>query len=376
MRNPFPFRILCVFSLLAVFASAQRPPQRPPSTDSPEVHPDRRITFRLRAPDVKEVSLQAPWAGEDKPMAKGEDGVWSVTIGPIEPDVLSYAYLVDGVRNIDPHNPRVKLWEGGAASLVEVPAPGGAFYDLKDVPHGDLHIHWYESESLGKLRPVYIYTPPGYVENEDRIYPTLYLFHGSGDNESTWSQLGYANLILDNLIAEGKAKPMVVVMPNGHPVPRGGSGPESFRKNGEAFRRDVVQDLMPFIESRYRVSRDRGLRAITGLSMGGMQSVDVGLGHTGLFSQVGSFSSAVGQPGSDATLQAFVADPVKANKDVPLLWIAIGKKDFLVKPNEVFIKFLDEHGINYTFRLTEGDHSWPVWRRYLHEFVPLLFRNE
>ncbi|MCP5113026.1 MAG: esterase [bacterium] len=365
-------RSVFVFFLLAAGAQAQRPPR----INSPEVHDDGRITFRLLGPELKEVMLAAPWAGDPKPMTKGDDGLWSITIGPIEPDVLSYHYKIDGVQTVDPHNPRVKLWDGGAASLVEVPAAGGTFYDAKDVPHGDVHIHRYQSKSLGIARRVYVYTPPGYTAEKSRTYPALYLFHGSGDNESTWTELGYANLILDNLIAEGKAAPMVIVMPNGHPVPRGGGGPQSFRKNGAAFRRDVVEDLVPLIESRYRVKKDRRQRAITGLSMGGMQSVDVGLGHADLFSQVGSFSSAVFQPENDPTLTAFAADPDKANRDVPLLWIAIGKKDFLLKPNEAFIAFLTEKGINHTFRLTEGDHSWPVWRRYLREFVPLLFQQK
>jgi len=309
-------------------------------------------------------------------MEKGEDGVWSVTIGPIGPDVLSYTYKIDGVQVTDPHNPRVKLWQGGAASLVEVPAEGGTFYDVKNVPHGDLHVHWYQSDSLGKLRRVYVYTPPGYERQTGRSYPVLYLCHGSGDNESTWSQLGYANLILDNLIAGGGAEPMLVVMPNGHPVSWGERARGAGGDNREMFRQDLVEDLLPLIESRYRVKEGRENRAIAGLSMGGGQSMYVGLGRPDLFSQVGAFSSSIRGLVSDPKVAAFFDDAEKANSETALFWLAIGEKDFLLDSNRKFETFLKAKGIEHTFNWTEGDHSWPVWRRYLRDFAPLLFKSE
>jgi enterochelin esterase-like enzyme len=346
--------------------------QRPPRIVSPEVHADRTITFRLKGPDLESAAVSAGWLGEEPTaMVKGADGVWSVTIGPVEPDILDYSYEIDGVSTIDPHNARVKLWLGGAASLVEVPGESPLYYDLQSVPHGDVHAHYYHSKTVDRTRRVYVYTPPGY-EASKSSYPTLYLLHGSGDNESTWTEVGKAHLILDNLIAQGKAEPMVVVMPNGHPVPWGtrGSG------NTDLFRQDVVEDVLPLIEQRYRVKKDRASRAVTGLSMGGGQSVHVGLGRTDLFRYVGAFSAYVAEPGDNATLTKFAADPEKANELVPVLWVAIGEDDFLLDNQKTFHGYLEEHGIKHTFQITDGYHSWPVWRRYLRDFVPLLFRAE
>lgn len=347
--------------------------QREPRIVSPEVHPDRTVTFRLRGPEIREVLLNASWNGEPAPLAKGDDGVWSVTIGPVEPDILSYTYRIDGVQVLDPHNPRVKLWLGGAASLVEVPAGEPTYYDLQPVPHGNLHVHHYESKAARKTRRVYVYTPPGY-ENNKKSYPTLYLLHGSGDNESTWSEVGRANMILDNLIAAGKVEPMVVVMPNGHPVPWGQRGPRN--QNTDLFRQDLTEDLIPLIESRYRVRKNRRNRAVAGLSMGGGQAVHSGLGRTDLFRYVGAFSAYVHEPASNPTVQAFVADPEKANRDLAVLWVSIGEKDFLLEGQKEFHVVLEDSGIRHTFQVTAGDHSWPVWRRYLRDFLPLLFRAE
>ncbi len=361
-------KVIFLFALAAFIATGQRPPR----IVSPEVHPDRTVTFRLRGPEVNEVVLEANWAGDPKPLDKGDDGVWTITIGPVEPGIFSYRYRIDGVSTIDPHNPGVKPWAGGASSLVEIPAGEPAFYDLRDVPHGDLHVHRYHSSTVGKTRRVFVYTPPGY-DAGDADYPTLYLLHGAGDNESLWSQLGRADLILDNLIAIGQAKPMLVVMPNGHPVPYGEHRREPGR-NTDQFRDDLVKDLLPFIESRYRVRTDRLGRAVVGLSMGGGQALHVGLGRTDLFSQVGAFSAAVSDPPSNPAIQAFIADPEKSNQEVRLLWIAIGEDDFLLERNRKFTTYLKEKGIDFFYAETVGDHSWPVWRRYLHEFAGLLFR--
>lgn len=370
-----PSNILTALAVLTVAflpLLAQRPVSAPRIV-SPEVHPDRTITFRLQGPEADAVVLLAPWAGDPKPMTKGADGVWSVTIGPVEPDVLDYRYELNGVKILDPHNPRVKIWEGGAASLVTVPAPKPAFYDVQDVPHGDVHIHWYRSKSVGSLRRVYVYTPPGYAESPGRSYPVLYLLHGSGDNESTWSELGYANLILDNLIAAGEAEPMLVVMPNGHPIPWGERNLGIGGRNTELFRQDLVKDLLPMIESRYRVKKDRAQRAVAGLSMGGGQATHVGLAEAGLFAWIGAFSSAMPDPETDAVTKAFTANPEAANRNTLLFWIAIGKDDFLLDRNETFTAHLKTKGIDHTYKVTEGGHSWPVWRRYLREFAPKLF---
>lgn len=349
--------------------------QQPPRIVSPEVHPDRTITFRLRGPELATAAVRHPWEKEPTPMKKGEDGVWSATVGPVEPQIYSYTYVLDGVRVVDPHNPRVKLWAGGATSLVEVRGETPAAYDLTDVPHGDLHVHYFRSSAVERQRRLFVYTPPGY-RSSDKRYPTLYLLHGSGDDETTWSEGGKANLILDNLIAWGKAEPMLVVMTNGHPVPYGQRSRGVSGRNTELFVDELTNDVLPLIESRYRVKKGRDHRAVAGLSMGGGQALAAGLGHPDLFAWTGAFSSAVFDPEENPAFAKFLADPEKANRETRLLWIAIGKDDFLLERNEKFRKLLVEHGIEHEYRLTGGGHSWPVWMGYLEELAPRLFQPQ
>ena len=361
-------RLALTFLAFAALASAQRPPR----IVSPKVHDYRRITFRLKGAELETAVLEAAWAGDPKPMTKGDDGVWTATIGPVKPQIYSYKYVIDGVGVLDPHNPRVKLWEGGAASLVEVSGDEPAPYDWTAVPHGDLHIHHFRSSIVDRERRLFVYTPPGYEASKTK-YPTLYLLHGSGDNESTWSELGKANLILDNLIAQGKAKPMVVVMTNGHPVPWGTRPPGDFTSNTEAYVSELMEDVMPMVERRYRVRQDRESRAIAGLSMGGGQSLTAGMGNRDAFAWVGAFSSAA--PDAVKTFPEIMSDAETFNKGSRLLWIAIGKDDFLLERNNAFHKALQDAGVDHAYKLTEGGHNWPVWRDYLAEFVPMLFED-
>lgn len=350
-------------------------PPRQPRLESPIVGEDRRITFRVRAPQARAIVLNAPWAGEGKALTKNEDGVWSITVGPVPPAIYSYTFQMDGVRILDPHNTAVKHWSGGNASLVEVPSATPLAYDLRDVPHGSLHVHYYASESGGNNRRLHVYTPPGYEEDPDQHYPVLYLLHGSGDNDSTWSEIGKANLILDNLIAEGKAVPMLVVMPNGHPIPWS-SGRRGLRSgNTEAFHDDLMEAAIPSVESRYRARADRSQRAIAGLSMGGGQSLHCGMRSLDRFAWVGAFSAGAPDPADDPLAKAFLADAERANAELKLLWIAIGRDDFLLQRNEAYTAALDSAGIVHTYKVTDGGHSWPVWRDYLAELAPLLFRD-
>lgn len=341
--------------------------------ESPTVSEDGRIRFQVVAPDAQTLRLQAPWAGSDLEFERGEAGIWSLTVGPVPPAIYSYTLLLDGVRVLDPHNTAVKRWLGGNASLVEVPAPEPVPYDLRDVPHGSLHVHYYSSKAGGANRRLLVYTPPGYHEEADRQYPVLYLLHGSGDDETAWMEVGKANLILDNLIASGAAEPMLVVMPNGHPVPwaarRRGIGSD----NTQRFRDDLVQGAMPLVESLYRAKRGSAQTAVAGLSMGGGQSLYCAATGLDRFSWVGAFSAAAPTPESDAA-QGLLADPERANASLDLLWIAIGRDDFLLERNEAFEAALVKAGVDHTYRVTAGGHSWPVWRGYLAEFVPLLFR--
>ncbi len=364
--------ILLAATLVASMLVAQ---PRGPTIESPVVGEDGRITFRVRAPDARSVVLNAPWAGEPRGLAKGEDGIWSVTVGPVPPAIYSYTFQLDGVRVLDPHNTAVKQWSGGNASLVEVRSAEPLPYDLQDVPHGSLHIRYYSSRTGGSNRRLVVYTPPGYEQEEDREYPVLYLLHGAGDNEMTWTEVGKANLILDNLIAAGEADPMLVVMPNGHPVPWSSRRRGLRSGNTEAFRDDLLESAIPLIESLYRVRSDRSQRAIAGLSMGGGQALHCGTGNLDRFAWVGAFSAAAPDPSEDPAAAAFLADSERANRELKLLWIGIGREDFLLERNQSFKAALDSVGIKHDYLLTEGGHSWPVWRGYLAKLVPMLFRD-
>jgi enterochelin esterase family protein len=337
------------------------------STQSPEVSADRHVTFRLRAAKTAEVVVAGQWGGEPVAMTKGEGDVWSVTVGPVEPGVWEYSFRVDGVQMIDPGNPAIKPMREPRTSILHIPGQPPRMHDFQDVPHGVVHSHSYFSKSLNRLRELVVYTPPSYVRSADERFPTLYLQHGSGDNQATWVVHGKAHWILDNLIAQGKARPMVVVMMDGHAGDRSATGPQA---NTGAFERDLLQDVMPFVEANYRVKPDAANRCIAGLSMGGGQSLTVGLNHLDRFGWVAGFSSSA--PSQDA-IAGLLNDPKAANGKLKLLWIACGKDDFLLKRNEEFIALLKEKDIKHQWRLTEGNHSWPVWRTYLAELAPRLF---
>ena len=337
---------------------------------SPELLPDGRVTFRLYAPRAEQVLLRGEVvAGQRSAMTRGEGGVWSLTIGPLPPDIYSYFFLVDGVRVVDPQNPWVKTGVGAVSSLVEVFGEKPAFYDPRWVPRGAVHIVWYRSRALSAVRRLHVYTPPGY-ERGDRRYPVLYLLHGRGDDDATWTAVGRANFIADNLIAERQIQPLIIVMPFGHTGAE--VGPGRMRDVITEFERDLLGDIIPFVESRFRVVADREHRAIAGLSMGGGQALAIGLNNLDTFAYVAGFSSALWQP--EDILGRFLARPQRANDMLRLLWVACGKRDKLLPQSQQLVQLLAARGIAHTWRETEGAHSWTVWRRYLHELLPLLFR--
>ena len=358
-----------VLSALALSASAQTP--RPAPIVSPEIAADH-ATFRLRAPQAKEVALRGQWSKAPLPMTRGDDGVWTATVEPAPAGVWEYSFAVDGLNVIDPTNPAIKPQREPQKSILHVPSNPPAAWDFQAVPHGTVHQHGYESKALGKPRECWVYTPPGYEKTVEKL-PLLVLQHGSGDNNRAWVAHGKANWILDNLIAQKKTRPMIVLMIDGHPLGSGSRGDETKRAAAmEAFQRELFEDALPLVESLYRVEMDRSQRAITGLSMGGGQSLTVGLGNLDRFAWVGSFS---GVPPDTAVKEKFLAEPETANAKLRLLWIAVGKDDALHQRNEEFVAQLKEKGIRHEWQLSEGDHSWPVWRRYLVEFAPLLFRE-
>jgi enterochelin esterase family protein len=359
-------------------------PGAPQLVKSPDERPDHSVVFRLLAPKANEVKLAGEFMDGQKSMQKDENGLWSVTIGPLQPEIYNYNYFIDGVRTIDPNNAHVKTGSTPStiSSIVHVHGNGPAFFDGQSVPHGAIRIHWYQSQSLKGLRRVQVYTPPDYDRNTAAKYPVLYLFHGANADETAWTKLGHANLILDNLLADGKIKPFVVVMPFGYGVPPGvappaaaaglsGSGPS---RNNELFEKDLLDDVIPLIQGQYRVFTDRDHRAIAGLSMGGGQSLTIGLNHLDMFSQVAGFSAALRSTELQRSFHGLVADPLDVNKKLRLLWFGCGKEDSLFPAAQKFDEFLKEHKINHTFRESAGAHTWIVWRRYLYEVAPLLFQ--
>jgi enterochelin esterase family protein len=371
MPNP-PTFVALIASLLLLPLSAQQTS----TVQSPEVHADRRVTFRILAAKAEQVAFFGDWmkVGTTRAMTKDAQGVWSLTTEPLPPSIYLYSFTVDGVTIADPVNPRVKLRSRTSASMVEVPSQPPALWQERDVPHGSVTIEWQKSSALnGETRSIWIYTPPGYEKAPaSRQYPVLYLFHGSNDTAGGWVLAGQANYILDNLIAEGKAVPMVVVMPYGHAVPFG-SPRELQAKNAQLYEDYILKDVRPLVETKYRVSKDRARRAIAGLSMGGGQSLHIGLRHLDLFSAVGAFSAAA--PTNAETVFASALGNAKAtNEKLKLLWIACGKDDSLLDRNAKLSEVLKARGIRHTYLATEGAHTYTVWRTYLGEFVPLLFR--
>jgi len=337
---------------------------------SPEVHADRTVTFRLYAPEAKQVSVYVQFLEDLQPMKRNEKGIWHITLGPVEPEIYSYCFKVDSIIMLDPNNLNALINPLPTESLVEIPGEKPMFYDVRSVPHGVVHIHWYKSKALNVNRRFYVYTPPGYSKDKNSVrYPVLYLLHGMGGYEQVWTQYGRVNLILDNLIADHKAKPMIIVMPFGH-VPR----VKDFKKimRNKEFERDLLGDIIPFIENHYRVAKGSKNRALAGLSMGGFQTLNIGIKHLDLFKWLGVFSAGIRS--KDFT-ERYNDEFKLANKELNLLWLGCGRDDFLFedcfKPT---IKFLKEKNIKHVAYITDGAHTWINWRRYLYEFAKLLFK--
>jgi len=340
---------------------------------SPQVQADRHVTFRIRAPKASEVTLTGDWMPqrEVQKLSKDENGVWSVTVGPLAAGTAIYSFTVDGVAMADLVNPKMKLRARGSASLVNVPGDGTELWAARDVPHGNVELNWIPSKALnGETREVRVYTPPSYDKDAAKTYPILYLFHGSNDTAAGWTDVGHAHYILDNLIAQSKAVPMIVVMPFGHAVPFG--GPQ--QNNTKVFEQYLLEDVLPVIEKQYRVTPGRENRAIAGLSMGGGQAVQIGLSHLNLFSALGVFSGAV--PGDFSTrFKSLLEDPAGTNAKLKLIWIGCGKQDSLFSRSQQMADTLEAHKINHVFAPSEGLHNYANWRLYLCEMVPLLFRD-
>jgi enterochelin esterase-like enzyme len=359
---------------------AQTPPPQPPAPIvSPEVHTDGSVTFRFRDPNAAEVKLGREGA-DLVPMRKDDRGIWSITTPPLAPDYYNYTLVADGVDLLDPsnHDPVPNLVYLG--NVVHVPGPLSLPWEVNDVPHGVIHHHFYKSAVAGDDRDYYVYTPPDYDPAVKRSYPVLYLLHGYSDDARAWTAVGHANVILDNLIAQGKAKPMIVVMPLGYGTMEFIElGPNAWNSshaalrdtNFKKFSEALLTEVMPRVEGEYRITKDRSSRAIAGLSMGGSESLLTGLNDLDKFSWIGAFSSG-GIP--DDFQKDFPALDAKANQQLHLLWIACGTEDRLIKVNRDLREWLKTKGVKVTEIEMPGMHTWMVWRRNLAEFAPLLFR--
>jgi enterochelin esterase-like enzyme len=359
---------------------ATPPPQTPPAALlTPEVHSDNSVTFRFRAPNAQQVKLTREGLPDQLPMHKDENGIWTVNSPSWPPDYYGYSVIVDGQRLIDPYNPLLKPNLLSTENMVHVPGPPSLPWELNDVPHGEIHHHFYRSAVANDDRDYYVYTPPGYDAAAKKSYPVLYLLHGYSDDASGWTAVGRANIILDNLIAQGKAKPMIVVMPLGYgtmEMVRVGWGgifnhPEVREQNLTKFSNALLGEVMPRIASEYRVINDRTSHAIAGLSMGGSESLLTGLNNIEQFAWIGAFSAGglpepFGKdfPGLDANM----------GQQLKLLWIACGTEDRLITANRSLREWLKTKGIQHTDIETPGMHTWLVWRRNLTEFAGLLFR--
>lgn len=385
-------RLLAIVSLLCSGNLAAQ------ALHSPEILPDRRVTFRLAAPKANEVALRASWSGGTAlPMTKSTDGVWSVTVGPLKADLYNYAFIIDGVRALDPNNSETERDSTRFSSLLSISDPQSTPWEFRDVPHGSIEQIWHPAPTMRiKQRRMYVYLPPDYHQNASRKYPVLYLLHGGGGDEDSWTTLGRAAVILDNQLAAGTAVPMIVVMPNGNDdqsVSQGlGLGPTPSLQQLHApppdpgryalhapqhpepyegvFAESLAKDVVPFIERTYRVQASADRRAVAGLSMGAAQTVVITANNPGLFGYIGVFSGGgmVGEPKFEAQLDALARAKPK------LYWTGAGDDDIARLRTAALYKEAKAKGLPATHKEIHGTHSWPVWRDFLADFSARLFK--
>jgi enterochelin esterase family protein len=353
---------------------------RGPRVVSPEVA-DGKVTFRVLAPEAKAVTLSGsdiPGVGRGREMERNDEGIWETTLD-VTPGFYRYNFNVDGVSVIDPRNPATSESVANVWSVVGV--PGAEWMDTRDVPRGAVAEVTYHSSSLERFRRMHVYTPPGYQGGKGK-FPVFYLLHGAGDSDDSWSSVGRVGFIVDNLIAEKKAQPMVVVMTAGHAGPFRFGGP---RPAVDEFAQDFLNDVMPYIETNYRVHKDRQHRAMAGLSMGGGQTLNIGIPNLEKFAYLGVFSSGVfgivPRPGAPARegpsfeeRHEAILDDAELKGGLRLLWFGTGEDDFLVETSRATVEMFKKHGFDVEYAETEGAHTWIVWRQYLRDFAQRLFQ--
>ena len=395
-------RIILASAMMAVgiVAMAQQALWGIPQLKSPEVNADNTVTFRLLAPDAKEVKVTGDFLPTEKvrtdvgefdmpgsaTLTKGENGMWEfTTTSPLSPELYGYSFIVDGFWTVDPGNVFVIRDISTLTNVFLIEGDQADLYKVADVPHGTVSKVWYDSPQLGMKRRLTVYTPAGY-ETSGKRYPVLYLLHGMGGDENAWSELGRATQILDNLIAAGKAEPMIVVMPNGNAAMEAAPGESSLGftqptpnlpKTMDGSYESSFPEIVDFIDSNYRTKRDKGSRAIAGLSMGGYHSLHISKEYPDMYDYVGLFSAAIFP---NKGVKSPIYDDMEGKlavqfaKSPKLYWIAIGDKDFLYESNKEYRKLLDNKGFKYVYRESPDGHIWKNWRIYLSEFLPQLFK--
>jgi enterochelin esterase-like enzyme len=380
MSSKLPF-VLSAYAtaLLAIAGPALTQPVAPPPVVSPEIAANRDVTLRVRAPSAERVELVSggdipgvPMQG-GLPLTKGAEGVFSVMLPALASGAYRYRFTVDGVATSDPSNPATSESNGNAWSLFYV--PGAEFMDTQRVAHGSIaEVHYY-STVLNRTRRMHVYTPPGYERNRD-VYPVFYLLHGAFDGDDSWSTVGRAGFILDNLIAAGDARPMIVVMPDGH-TSRFGGGGGAGGLNMSEFVREFTRDIKPHIETNYRIRGGRASTAIAGLSMGGAQTLDIAFGNLASYAYVGVYSSGVFGIADNADWENAhreQLDDKELKRDLRLLWFSTGKDDFLLDTTKATVAMLEKHDFDVDYEESAGGHTWINWREYLTKFAPQLFR--
>lgn len=367
--------LLTLFLLTAAQAQFNRTPTPNDTLKSVRMLPDNRVQLSLYAPKSAEVLVTGDFAGgyPNTKLSKQDNGVWSVTVGPLSPDVYSYNFIVDGVNTVDPKNPQIKTGQNNVSNTFELPGSEADFLALKNIPHGKVTSIYYYAASLGTMRRMHVYTPPGYETSTAKL-PVLYLLHGGGDNDATWTDVGRADLILDNLYALGKSKSMLVVMPAGHTPSPGihmGAGPDQ-----DPFSKELLQDIIPYVEKNYRVSAKREHRALAGLSMGGIQTLNIALWHPDTFGYINPMSTGYFPPVIKELEEKYTAvlkNP--AINQFKLFTIGMGKEDPLAyQNNKNMMALFDKMGIKYQYQETPGSHTYHVWRQNLYTLAPQLFR--
>jgi enterochelin esterase-like enzyme len=341
------------------------------SAKYPQILPDNRVVFRVKASDAHKVQIDL---GKKYEMVKDTAGFWTITTDSISRGFHYYSLLIDGLPVADPAS-ETFYGMGRMASGIEIPDKDGGYYAMKDVPHGDIRIKRYLSKASNTWREMYVYTPPGYDQSSEK-YPVLYLLHGGGEDQTGWATQGKTDLILDNLIAENKAKPMLIVMLDGNVSNAGLAG---FNENVlRAFENELKQGSIPFVESNFRVATDAKSRALAGLSMGGLQTLYAGMKNTAMFSYLGVFSSgwfANNPKLTDPQYEFMKTNASSINNNLKQLWISMGGKEDIAYQNcQIMMKMLDEMGLKYQYSEYAGGHTWPVWRHDLFAFSQLLFK--